>query len=110
MRRGLDANGNEGEGCEAADRQARRWDPLDHARGRDERADHIGHLALPHRMVERGRDRDAPVMCVIVRAMGGRRGHHDPGDDQAPDQLHGPSVAFCCARCDVRCCRRGTRN
>lgn len=111
MRRGLDASGDEGEGSEAADRLARRWNLRDDAHGREERPDRIGHLALPHGMVERRRDRDAPVMCVIVRAMRGRRGHHDPRDDQAPDQLHAPSVAFCCEGRDVATLsHRGTRN
>lgn len=101
MRRGLGAVGDEGEGNETADLLARGRNLDGDTRGHDERPERIRHLALPHRMVERGRDRDASVVCVIVRAMRGRRGHHDPRDDQAPDQLHEPSVAFCSGRCDV---------
>ena len=88
MRRGLGAVGDDGSDDDAADHLARGRSLERSTLGRDKRSDRIGELALAHRMVKRRSDRDAAVVRVIVRAMWRRGGHHDPRDDQAPDQLH----------------------
>ena len=72
----------------------RRWSHELGAVGRDERPELDKDVALAHRMVVRGRDRDAGVMCVITGAVGRRRGHHGPRDDQAPDQLHAQQASI----------------